>query len=473
MAKIKKILYAIGNERLEERLTAELDPTHQVAATVVHRSAIIPKLNEIYIDDPNSEIIALIAEGLPTPDEGMILSICQQIRVNFAYVRIIFLGGEHEIGDKFLKALVQMGIYDVMFGKVNYTRIVELIYKPNTYSDALSLIEKSNITETESLGSIQEAQKEAQVFELQKTVVEPKKSIFGRNKHTQTAGTQEKVSKSTSSEPVKKSEPKTEPKPVLNQEVKADVQNPDENLLSQNFTENKVTVSTGTRTAFVFSVTDGFMAREVALSLSSLMAKSKKVLLVDISSGEALLPPRLNIKITGGLGCFADLSTNNLSSIPAAPYIYKNTAIPPSLSVLAYSEGEAELSLEQMDRAFDVVNEMNYEMVIYVCDRANDDVISLMQQKTMKQVLVTDQYSVSVNRSYRVIKNTKMTPALCVTGTVKSIKPRMRDLLSLYGLHYGEELDFSIAKLLNADANAVPYIKESKKLLRLVSFIYG
>lgn len=473
--KLQRIMYAVGNKELEDFLTKNgLDPSYgKVVATVVHRGAIIPKIQELNLNEPGSPLTLILNEGLESKSEGRILDICKEIRVNYPHTRIILVGGEHEIGDEFLCALLSMGIYDVTFGeKVSAVRIIELIHNPNTYADALSFVSKSNVAMDSSLSAVPEAEAEPKVVTRVVVPQEPesKRPLFTRRTPAPKQ-TEVKEEKQTVSE---------EKSTVINNNSPEGKERGNSGI-----TENppviavsKPPAKTNNKTVFVYSVTDGYMAREVALSLACLLASAKKVLLVDVSDGGAVLPPRLNIKTDRGLGCLKDINDTGISELPISPYLYKNTSVPPLLYLLSYGEGENMLTDSEIIKASEVIEGLGYDLVLYVCDRASDWLTKAMRERTSRQVLVTDQYSVSVNRTYQAVRRDMLNPseaALCLTGTVKSVKPRMGDLLSLYGLKYGEELELTTAKLLLADSRAVPYMygRDRRKLTRLSAFITG
>lgn len=482
--KIKKVLYAVGNDQLESYLTDKgLDDNSKIVGTVVHRGAILPKLHELS-QTITGEITLILNEGLPDVTEGTILEICKEIRIHYPQVRILLLAGEHQIGDEFLTALLNMGVYDVVFGeKLNINRVIEVLNNPNTYADALSFISESNL----SLADVKESKEPEVVTEV---VITPEKaerplplSVFARKRMEKSdadrnIGIPNSKNLETYIPSIHVQSVSGEWNPAAFKERTAGT---GKRQISEPFPvkrEEKKALGHGKKQSFIFGVSDSYFAREIGLSLANILAGKSRVLLCDLTHGPALLPARLDVRVNEGLSYFADNinADVDLSMVPVSPYyLSKNKAVSPFLYILAYQEADRFLTLEEVGGVTEILSGYDYSHIVYVCDRMFDmDMVRLMTKACNKTLLVSDQYSVSVNRAYDMIAAGRISPGLVVTQAVAGVRPEISDLKKLYGIQYGEELAINRKTLLKADAMASPYIgvgRDKKKIQRLAAFL--
>lgn len=490
----EKIFYAVGNESLESYLTSNgLREADKVVATVVHRGAIIPKLKELSLTSQET-IILILNEGLPDVSEGTILEICKRIRIEYPHVRVLLLGGEHKVGDEFLTALLNMGVYDVVFGqKLNVNRVVEVMHNPMTYADALSFVQESNV----SLTDIKEADKEPEIIETK--IVSPaeqstpkllkkKKNNVTLNSSSDVFGSDldlqntEDVGKPTLSSDVKRFDISANDKPVEQDErgvnEKVQLETPDASPSDNQGVIPTLNPASHPKMSLIFGVSDSYSAREVGLSVANALANmDKKVLLVDITKGNPLLPPRLNVKIDRGIKYFTenmDVDVD-LSDIPTSPYLNKNKNISPSLQILCYEDDEDMIDAEALGQMTELLKGYGYNHIIYMADQLNDyETIQILSRQSERVLVVADQYSVTVNRTYDVIRTNRLKPGLVLVDTIKKLHPRLNELKQLYGCNYGEELSTPRVAMLQADASMSPYMgMERRKIVRLASYLGG
>ena len=129
---MEKVLFALGSRGIEEDIAKEIGNDYRVVGAVLRKGQIISAVKETRPD------IMILRETLEGNEN--IRDIVLTLRREFPYVRIIFLAGHRDVGDKFLSILVTYGVYDILNGgKVTLSDIVGLVYSKNEYKDVLHL----------------------------------------------------------------------------------------------------------------------------------------------------------------------------------------------------------------------------------------------------------------------------------------------------------------------------------------------
>lgn len=125
---MEKILLAVGYRQLEEYLEKELKKEYIFVGTTVYREGVLRAVGQ---KNPNIVILRETLEGSEN-----IMTIVYEIRSMYPKTRIIFLAGKREPGDAFLAALVNYGVYDILYGgNIKASEVISLIRKPNQYAD--------------------------------------------------------------------------------------------------------------------------------------------------------------------------------------------------------------------------------------------------------------------------------------------------------------------------------------------------
>lgn len=134
MSDKKTIFLALGHVELENYLKQNVDKDYDFLGETVYREGILKTIRTLNkIPD-----ILIIRETLPGNTD--IMEIVYEIRKEFPKTRIIFLAGDRSVGDKLLKALVDCGVYDILYGASLYAPdIITLIYNPNSFKDVAYL----------------------------------------------------------------------------------------------------------------------------------------------------------------------------------------------------------------------------------------------------------------------------------------------------------------------------------------------
>lgn len=139
--KQKKILLAIQSRQLEEMIEIGLKGEYKFVGIASYREALEDKVKET-----NPDII-LIREALP--GNKTIIATIKEVRLAFPHIRVIFMTGRRQAGDRILTELVTYGVYDLLMGdKVTRTDILELIRNPKTLSDVGHLMPQNELDES-------------------------------------------------------------------------------------------------------------------------------------------------------------------------------------------------------------------------------------------------------------------------------------------------------------------------------------
>ena len=148
---MEKIFFAIGNEKVEKRITNLLDAEgfgYEVVYAAVHKEAV---LSEIASKKPS---ILILTEGLPGKID--VFNLAVNIRRSFPEIRIIFLASHKSDGDASIANLVAFGIYDILAGEaLKVPDIIKLIIHKNSFENVAHLLpKKGGLFDNESFDGI-------------------------------------------------------------------------------------------------------------------------------------------------------------------------------------------------------------------------------------------------------------------------------------------------------------------------------
>lgn len=128
-----KICLAVGNRGIEEYIQQTVGRDVEFTTIAVHTGAVLDIIKSELAD------IVIIAEDLKIDRvSGNSLSVpllIKKIRTLYLGCRVIIIAGDRPEGDEFLKAMVNMGIYDIIYGPQPHIKdAIDMIYHPRTYS---------------------------------------------------------------------------------------------------------------------------------------------------------------------------------------------------------------------------------------------------------------------------------------------------------------------------------------------------
>lgn len=125
---MQKLLFAINHKQTEKAIEDKVSEQFLIVGAVTYREAVIDKLESSGADT------LLIRETLPgsLPIEQLL----NRVRVQYPHVRIIIICQERPKRDPFLKAMVDLGIYDIInLDRVSVDMITSYILTPRTFRD--------------------------------------------------------------------------------------------------------------------------------------------------------------------------------------------------------------------------------------------------------------------------------------------------------------------------------------------------
>lgn len=130
----KTIFLALGHVELENYLKQSLEDSYVFLGETVYKEGIMKALST------SNTIPDILVVRETLPGNADLLKIIYEIRRKFPDIRIIFLAGNRSVGDKLLKALVDCGVYDILYGASLYAPdIIDLINHPNSFKDVAYL----------------------------------------------------------------------------------------------------------------------------------------------------------------------------------------------------------------------------------------------------------------------------------------------------------------------------------------------
>lgn len=129
-----KILFAI-NQSVAEQAISQLitDENTKVVGTVVSQDSIKDFISSSPVD------ILVYREGLVGTEDEFKFVI--KLKMNTPNLRIVFIAGDRQPGDKEIPILITYGIYDIIAGQsVNIKEIANIIKNPNTLNDVIKYL---------------------------------------------------------------------------------------------------------------------------------------------------------------------------------------------------------------------------------------------------------------------------------------------------------------------------------------------
>ena len=125
-----KVCLAIGDKKIEDWFLDKIDA--EFTSMALHTGMVLDILKN---EKPD---ILIIREQLPNSGGNGKMSLgllIKKIRQEYTGCRIIIVADSHKIGDDFLRTMVSMGIYDIVYGEtINASLVVDMVYNPKTYS---------------------------------------------------------------------------------------------------------------------------------------------------------------------------------------------------------------------------------------------------------------------------------------------------------------------------------------------------
>lgn len=129
---MEKVLFALGHRTTEEFLENALRNEFYFVGAVVSKEGLLEKAK---ITRPN---IVILREGLS--GNANILDVAYTLVNELNHTRVIFLAGDRKQGDALLANLVNIGIYDILYGgRLNMEDLIKLMRVPNERRDVAYL----------------------------------------------------------------------------------------------------------------------------------------------------------------------------------------------------------------------------------------------------------------------------------------------------------------------------------------------
>lgn len=145
-----KIYLAVGNEGVENYIKSQkpllekmLNDTVNFVGVTVYKEGALQGIKDYHPD------VVILREGLQGSID--ILNLIYKIRLESSNTRIVFITKTREVGDAFLAATVQMGVYDLIIGdKISVKDLLKKIVHPTKFVDVAHYIPKLTIDEKTS-----------------------------------------------------------------------------------------------------------------------------------------------------------------------------------------------------------------------------------------------------------------------------------------------------------------------------------
>lgn len=145
-----KIYLAVGNEGVENYIKSQkpllekmLNDTVNFVGVTVYKEGALQGIKDYHPD------VVILREGLQGNID--ILDLIYKIRLESSNTRIVFITKSREVGDAFLAATVQMGIYDLIIGdKISVKDLLKKIVHPTKFVDVAHYIPKLTVDEKTS-----------------------------------------------------------------------------------------------------------------------------------------------------------------------------------------------------------------------------------------------------------------------------------------------------------------------------------
>lgn len=132
---MKKILFAIDNQKAERKLSelikdASAKEEYQVVGTPVSNESVLD-----FLQNKTADILVYM-EGLSGKEDSF--DFVLKLHKRYPHLRIVFIAGQREIGDKKLATLVAFHIYDIIAGqKILMPDVAKRILNPAVFEDVV------------------------------------------------------------------------------------------------------------------------------------------------------------------------------------------------------------------------------------------------------------------------------------------------------------------------------------------------
>lgn len=132
---MKRVLFAINNKSAEQKLSKLIkengkDEQYQVVGTLVSNESITD-----FLSNKSTDILVYI-EGLNGKEDGF--DYILRLHRTHPHIRIVFIAGQRNIGDKKLATLVAFHIYDIIAGqRILMSDVAERIVNPAEFEDVM------------------------------------------------------------------------------------------------------------------------------------------------------------------------------------------------------------------------------------------------------------------------------------------------------------------------------------------------
>ena len=145
-----KVYLAVGNEGVEKYIKSQkpllekmLNDTVNFVGVTVYKEGALQGIKDYHPD------VVVLREGLQGNID--ILDLIYKIRLESSNTRVIFITKTREVGDAFLAATVQMGVYDLIVGdKISVKDLLKKIVHPTKFIDVAHYIPKITVDERTS-----------------------------------------------------------------------------------------------------------------------------------------------------------------------------------------------------------------------------------------------------------------------------------------------------------------------------------
>lgn len=146
-----KLLVAVGREDIERYLSQQYE-----VSVVRHLEGVMGCVDQVQPD------IVVITHHLPGTED--IYDVLWQVRTHPKSPRIIYLAGNRStVSPEYMKSLVALGIYDILFNPFEMEDIDLLIHQPKTMADAVRLLNMSDAPKLQKRDPVVINQKKAHV----------------------------------------------------------------------------------------------------------------------------------------------------------------------------------------------------------------------------------------------------------------------------------------------------------------------
>lgn len=472
---MQQILYGIGMIKAEEYIRKQLGDEFYEVGAVAHRLAILDTMRTTFT--ASSDAVVLIQEGLPSHEEIPLLDLIDKIRLEYPRVRIVLLAGNHEPGDDMLTALINMGVYDIVYGdRIDINAAIDLVRKPNTYADAAKFLRPVNYSVV--------AEKQQPTI----TTVVPEQSQMHSEPTVNKKATEQRVL------------PKKIKTPVVNPQVQEQMelheieqppivvkQNQVPAIKRKPNKKQSALHSGPTKVVSFCSCCSGIGNREIALSVAcGLAMNGEKVVFIDCTSESPLLLSRLDFKnqSNGIYGAVREIESGKIVHNLYSPSIdvrnpdFKRLSkLPNSLFFLTYTleDEDYNVSAQELERIVELLKADKLYDTILVCSSNTkpDDLEAIIGFSNIPYIVTTQS-----SYAFRLVEEISSHMDLSSTRLLfnkfeKGLQPNIQTSKDILGVSDVISIPCDNRGFLLADSCALPYplVKTSGKVNKSIANI--